>query len=68
MVSENTFKKVLDHIGYYNSEPTEENVIAAFLDYCDSGAFHGLDAEQAEEDINDGTITIGEICYNLLKL
>lgn len=59
-------QKVLDHCGY-EGEPTERNLIECFLDYVDGGVFGNLTVEEAEEEINDGEITIKEICYNLLK-
>lgn len=59
-------QKVLDHCGY-EGEPTESNLIECFLDHVDGGVFGNLTVEEAEEEINDGEITIKQICYNLLK-
>jgi hypothetical protein len=60
--------KVLDHCGYSHLEPTEENLIECFLDYAASGSFGNLDYDEAKQDIEDGDITLKQICYNLLKV
>jgi hypothetical protein len=59
-------RKVLDRCGY-DCDPTEDNVIQAFLDYVDSGIFRNLSLDEAEEMVKDGDITIEDICRNLLK-
>jgi hypothetical protein len=61
-------KKVLDRTGYSHLEPTEENLIEVFLDYTAHGVFGNLSYEEAKQDIEDGDITLKQICYNLLKV
>lgn len=60
-------QKVLDHCGY-DLEPTEQNLTECFLDYVDSGSFGNLSVEEAEEEIEDGEITLKMMCINLLKV
>lgn len=63
----NLIKRTLDHCGYI-CEPTEENLIKCFLGYVDDGVFRNLTYDEAVQDIEDGDITIEQMCYNLLKL
>lgn len=64
---EQLIQKVFDRIGY-DCEPTEYNLQQAFLDYVDAGCFENLTVDEAKEDIEDGDITLKQICYNLLKV
>jgi hypothetical protein len=59
--------KALKRAGY-DCEPTEENLIECFLDYVDAGIWHNLDYDEAKEDIEDGEITIKDMCNVLIKL
>lgn len=64
---EELIRKTLNHCGYSDAEPTRNELIACFLDYCDSGVFRNLSYDEAKELIEDGEITLEEICRNLLK-
>lgn len=64
---ENFIRKALDRSGYTHLEPTEENLIECFLDYVDNGVFGNLDYDEAKQEIEDGDITIKQICLNLIK-
>lgn len=61
-------EKVLDRCGYSHLEPTEENLIECFLDYCDHGVFGNLSYDEAKEEIESGDITLKIMCHNLLKM
>ncbi|PKR82414.1 hypothetical protein [Heyndrickxia camelliae] len=63
----NLFKEVLETTGYI-CEPTKENVVNCFLDYVSEGAFANLNSDEALRDIEDGDITIEQICNNLLRI
>ncbi|MDF9760862.1 hypothetical protein OKW24_002635 [Peribacillus simplex] len=56
------------HINIYEGEATIENVIECFLDYVDSGAFGSIDYEEAKQEIEDGEITIDQICKDMLRV
>lgn len=59
----NLINKALKAAGY-NAEPTESNLIQCYLDFAD--AFGG-DIEDLREDIQDGSITINQMCKALLR-
>jgi len=61
------YEKVLLAAGY-KCAATEQNVINCFLDYVDSGAFGSLEYDEAKEAIEDGEITIDQICRNFLRI
>ena len=61
------YRKILIAAGY-DCAATRENVINCFLDYVDTGAFGNLSYDEALEDIEDGEITIDQICSNLLRI
>lgn len=61
-------QKVLEHCGYDDLEPTEENLIACFLDYVDCGRFGNLTYEEAKEEVETGDITIKSIINNMLHV
>jgi hypothetical protein len=60
--------RALNHAGYIDTEPTEENITNCFLDYVDAGIWHNLDFDEAREDIADGEITVKDMCHAILKL
>lgn len=52
----------------YDDDPTVENLVRCFLDYVDCGVFGNLDYEEAKEEIGEGSITVEDMCRNLIKL
>jgi hypothetical protein len=65
---ESLISKVLNRCGYGFMEPNEASLIQCLLDFCETGAFGNIDADEAQAMINDGELTIKQICYNLLKV
>jgi hypothetical protein len=61
------YQRVLTLAGY-EGDPSEQNVIDCFLDYVDSGAFLDLDYDSARQDIENGDITIDQICHAMLRI
>jgi hypothetical protein len=58
--------ETLNYCGY-EGERTEAAVIECFLDYVDCGVFGNLDVEEATDLIEEGEITITQMCRNLLR-
>jgi len=52
----------------YDSEPTPENLTSCFLDYVDAGVWGNLQYDEAQEDIQDGEITVQDMCRAIMKL
>lgn len=52
----------------YDSQPTERNLTQCFLDYVDSGVFSNLTTDEAEDMIEEGEITVNDMCRALMKL
>ena len=67
MIHINIYEEVLSAAGY-EGDATIENVIECFLDYVDSGAFGSIDYDEAKQEIEDGDITIEQICKNMLRV
>ena len=56
-------KEALQATGY-DCEPTESNLIDWYLDYADA---YGKDINEVREDIQDGSITIEQMCRALIR-
>jgi hypothetical protein len=61
-------RKTLREIGYNDCDPTENELINAFLDFVDSGAFRNLTYDEAKELIAEGEITLEQMCRNLMRV
>lgn len=57
----------LDVAGYDHEEATPESVERCFLDYVDAGYWLNLTLEDAESDIEDGIITLDDMCRALIR-
>lgn len=64
---EELIQKALRYSGY-PGKPTEENLIECFLDYVDCSQFANLDLDEAKDLIEEGEITVSQMCYNLINL
>lgn len=60
-------RKALKNVNY-DGETTEHNLIQCFLEFVDCGTWSNLDLDTAIEDIEDGEITIEDICSALQNL
>lgn len=60
-------RRTLEHCGYDQCDPTEQELVSCFLDYVDGGCFRELTVEDAKEMLREGEITIEQICRNLMK-
>lgn len=58
----NLITKALSLAGY-NSDPTEANLIECYLDYADA---YGGDLDDIREDIQNGDITVKQMCNALI--
>ena len=63
----NLIQKALTKAGY-DSQPTESNLTECFLDYVDSGVFSNLTTDEAEDMIEEGELTVNDMCRALLRL
>ena len=63
----NLIQKALTKAGY-DSQPTESNLTECFLDYVDSGVFADLTYDEAEDMIEEGEITVNDMCRALMRL
>lgn len=52
----------------YDSQPTERNLAQCFLDYVDTGAFSNLSIDEAVDMIEEGELTVNDMCNALMKL
>ncbi|PKR82904.1 hypothetical protein [Heyndrickxia camelliae] len=64
---EELFQRVLDAAGY-EGEPNASNIELCFLDYVADGMFANLTLEEAMQEIENGEITIKQMCSNLLRV
>ena len=55
------------HKAGYDSNPTEANLIECFLDYVAGGIYSNLTSEEAVDMINDGEITVKQMCVALIR-
>ena len=63
MTTKTLIKEALQAAGY-DCEYTEANLIQCYLDYVDA---YGADIEEVREDIQDGSITINQMCRALIR-
>ncbi|ALS22278.1 hypothetical protein IJ22_19040 [Paenibacillus naphthalenovorans] len=60
----NIIQKALTTSGYYDIEPTVSNLIECYLDYADA---YGGDIDDIREDIQNGDITVNQMCNALIR-
>jgi hypothetical protein len=60
-------EKVLARTGYPHLEATESNLIQVYLEYVNNGIFNE-NAEEVQNLINSGEITIKRICNDLFSI
>lgn len=58
--------KALELAGYA-VQPTVENLRQCFLDYVDSGVWHNLDLQQAQDEIAHGEIGVKQMAKALIR-
>jgi hypothetical protein len=60
-------EKILARTGYPHLEATEDNLIKVYLEYVNHGIFKE-NAEEVQNLINSGEITIKRICNDLFSI
>jgi hypothetical protein len=60
-------EKILARTGYPHLEATEESLIQVYLEYVNHGIFNE-NAEEVQNLINSGEITIKRICNDLFSI
>ena len=55
-------QQALECAGYWDAQPTEDNLISCFTDYVYSGTWENLEPEDVED------LTIRQMCNALIRL